>query len=283
MFNSLDVFSGLTPQAVAPPSVVYPVTPNEILYPTVMYFDHFDAGFIDAAVWNNPGQQIGWISDPPNHDIEYQTAQTTVSGTTLKMVAEKLAVPINLGGGNTAAWKSGAINTEGKLGIPSPSSIFARIKFPPGKGFWPSMWMLRPNALRGAYQNPHPTDNHYFDEIDVPEWGISPNLTTQVHVATRSGNAYPLPVGGIYENDPTPTPDPTNFHVYGVERTATNTKYYVDGILVATHPLQLNQIMHLIFNFSVIGPGATWSNNHWDATTPSPSTTEVDWVLVRKA
>lgn len=91
--------------------------------------------------------------------------------------------------------------------------------------------------------------------------------------AQSNSNTYTLPTGKFADG----------FHTFGVEWTATNIKWWVDGVLTgadsttdATMGSTFQKPFFLLLNLAV---GGQWPGNP-DTTTVAPQTMAVDWVRV---
>ena len=199
-----------------------------------------------------------------NNELEAYTASNVqVANGTLILTAQRQSSA-------GKSYTSGRINT-GKKHTFTSGKFEASIKMPLGQGFWPAFWLY-----------PY-VDTSSYTEIDIMEAiGQLPGQMT--------GTCYP---GGDPNNPP--MYDGTykfssgqNFysayHTYGVEWTAGNVAFYVDGTYYftckkSTTPtswtLESNPMM-IIFNLAVGGddPGSP------SASTPFPSKMFVDWVRV---
>ena len=158
--------------------------------------------------------------------------------------------------------------------------IEARIKIPNGQGMWPAFWML-------------PTDNAYgtwaaSGEIDIME-AINAD-PAEITGSLHFGGEWPRHkyLNGHYTatSNEQPVDFSEDFHVYAIEWTPYEFRWYVDGNLYASqddwvcdkgpYPAPFNKPFHLVLNLAVGG--------HWpgppDDSTPWPMRMYVDWVRV---
>jgi beta-glucanase (GH16 family) len=153
----------------------------------------------------------------------------------------------------------------------------ARIKIPYGQGMWPAFWLLGSDLSTKAW----PT----CGEIDIMEnIGREPSA---VH-GTIHGPGYS---GGKGIGSPFSFPDgrkfAEDFHVYAVEWSPNQIKFYVDNNLYATRtpadlPAGTKWVYdHPFFILLNLAVGGKWPGNP-DATTVFPQQMLVDYVRVYK-
>ena len=170
-----------------------------------------------------------------------------------------------------SSYTSARMTTAGKRTF-REGKFEARIKLPIGQGIWPAFWMLGTDLPTVGWPQ--------SGEIDIMEYrGQEPTVVLgSLHGPGYSaGNAltrrYTLPVGRFSDD----------FHVFTVEWTADEIKWYVDGELYHTAepafvsgPWVFNKPFYLILNVAV-GGGFVGAP---DAGTIFPQTMLVDWVRV---
>ncbi|WP_433968882.1 glycoside hydrolase family 16 protein [Tunturiibacter gelidiferens] len=177
--------------------------------------------------------------------------------------------------GITRHYTSARILTKGLFSQPY-GRFEARIKLPTGKGIWPAFWLLGSNID----SDPWPKSG----EIDIMENIGNP---TEVH-STLHGPGYS---GGnpITAKFTLPTGEAVNtaFHLYSVEWTPNDIKFFIDDHLI-THrtPADLPPGTHWVFDhpFFIIlnlATGGSWPGNP-DQTTTFPQQMVVDYVRVYK-
>lgn len=259
---------------------------------TLVWNDEFNSTEIDPTkwmfdigngFWANLAAQTDWVAGWGNNELEYYLAENA------HIEAGKLIITAKqeeYGGEaddsmQTFQYTSAKLKTAG-LFTRAYGKFEARIKLPVGRGFWPAFWML-------------PQDNAYggwaaSGEIDIMEAkGSYPGgVSGALHYGgqwpnnTFSGDSYDFPADGTI-ND---------FHVYGVEWEPGEIRWYVDSVLYQTqnnwssqganqsapyaYPAPFDQSFYLILNLAVGGH----FDGDPDATTPFPSTMEVDYVRV---
>ena len=179
---------------------------------------------------------------------------------------------------------SGRVNTRGKFEFVHGSAS-ARIKLSVGAGLWPAFWILGTGAWPAT------------GEIDVMEHVGEPDWTSvAIHGPGYSGNT-PL----VSRPRMDPAAGPQTWHVYGVDWTASEMLFTIDGreVYRATKaqierygPWAFDNNKYLILNFAL---GGSYPQSVNKAEKPYPglpvSTVEqikqgtvqflVDWVRVR--
>lgn len=153
--------------------------------------------------------------------------------------------------------------------------VEARIKVPRGKGVWPAFWMLGSNIDTVSWPQ--------CGEIDIMEHiGREPNTVYgTLHGPGYSGangisTAFNLPGGAAVAD---------TSHVYTIEWSASEIRWYVDGAqFKIVKPKNLptgsawvfDRPFFIILNFAV---GGSWPGSP-DDTTAFPQTMEIDYVRV---
>jgi beta-glucanase (GH16 family) len=237
--------------------------------PKIVWSDEFDGTTLDAAKWS---YQIGDGCDINlcqwgNNELQwYLQENVQVAGGTLKITAKRETV-------QNRNYTSGRIRTRNKGDI-KYGRIEARMKMPIGKGIWPAFWMLPTDEVYGIWPQ--------SGELDIMEYlGHTPSV---VHGTLHYGNPWPnnsnttksftLSSGGF--ND--------GYHIYALEWTENDIKWYVDGYLYSTKTRSdlgssrwpFDQKFHFLFNMAV---GGNWPGNP-DGSTVFPQVFEVDYVRV---
>jgi len=234
--------------------------------------DEFEDAALDPALWHTAqpwsntlinGQQQLYDNCP----YPWQTWMTTCAPTphvveqdgTLRLIATDDEI-------STADWTypftSGAVNTIDKLWMTAPVAVEIRMKPPAGNGLWTEVWL-------------HPELGTWPDggEIDILELlGENPFVAHQtVHWGENGsdvGSGEPFNDGTNWTSD---------FHTYTIEWTESAVTFWIDGVQthrVVGHSPQGR--MHLIMDLAV---GGSWPVPP-DASTPWPSTLEIEYVRV---
>ena len=205
--------------------------------------------------WGNNESQVYVAGSKDGIDLAF------ISGGTLKIQARRIGSEVNSIRMNTQrAWQYGWFE--------------ARIKVSDVKGTWPAFWMMPKNFTSW------PGDG----EIDIMEYAISTQgkdkSSSSIHC-----NAYNWPNNTQKTHVQPVANAASEFHVYALEWTASEMKFFVDG---KQHLVFKNEgkgrdswpfdaPFYLKFNMA-------WGGNMGGATDPNglPATYEVDYVRVFK-
>ena len=205
--------------------------------------------------WGNNEDQVYVAGSKDGIDLAY------ISDGTLKIETRRIGTEINSIRMNTQrAWQYGWFE--------------ARIKVSDVKGTWPAFWMMPKNFTTW------PGDG----EIDIMEYAISTQgkdkSSSSIHC-----NAYNWPKGTQKTHVQPVSKAASEFHVYALEWTASEMKFYVDGNLHLTFKNEkkgydtwpFDAPFYLKFNMA-------WGGNMGGSTDPGslPATYEVDYVRVFK-
>jgi beta-glucanase (GH16 family) len=230
-------------------------------------FNQPDGSSPDPTKWVfELGNNNGW----GNSELEYYTSRTNnarISGGMLVIEADEENY---LGSSYTSA----RMKTQGKWSWQF-GRMEARIKIPRGQGMWPAFWMLGTNITSVNWPA--------CGEVDIMEnIGREPTLVHgTVHGPGYSGANG---IGGpcALPGNPTFADD---FHVYAVEWTTNEVKWFVDGFqYFSVNPARLpggttwvyTQPQFILLNLAV---GGGWPGNP-DGTTTFPQQMLVDYVRV---
>jgi len=120
-----------------------------------------------------------------------------------------------------SAYTSARIKTQGLFSF-LYGRVEVRAKLPSGVGVWPAIWMLGDNITTVGWPA--------CGEIDIMEyWGYLPNeVSSALHTPSSYGNTTNKHVYSL------PTAE-EEFHVYAMEWTETQIKFYVDDVLHYTY------------------------------------------------
>lgn len=235
----------------------------------LVWEDNFDgpAGQLpDSTMW---GFDVG--TDWGNAQLEYDTDRpenASLDGAgNLAIVARKESY---LGRGYTSA----RLTTKG-LFEPTYGRFEARMQLPWGQGLWPAFWLLGANIDAVGWPD--------CGEIDIMEYrGQEPSIVHgSLHGPGYSGGQ---PVTQSYQimNDRFDT----GFHIFAVEWSAEEIRWYVDGTRYQTvRPEDVpgewvyNHAFYIILNLAVGGNYVGAPN----ASTVFPQTMLVDYVRVYEA
>ena len=244
---------------------------------TLVWSDEFDGQELDATVWERQTGDGTAYGLPPgwgNEELQLYTdsdRSSFVADGVLHIVARR---------SDAGTFTSARLRTMHRLDV-LYGRIEARVKVPAADGMWSAFWMM-------------PTDSPYggwaaCGEIDIME---IVNHADTVHGTLHFGGEWPdnTSAGGHRRFADEGLSEA--FHVYGVEWTPDEIRWYVDGEMYNRIPSDVwystadpdnprapfDQPFHLVLNVAVGG--------HWpgppDDDTPFPQTMLVDWVRIWK-
>lgn len=233
--------------------------------PQLIWSDEFNTnGAPDTSKW---GYDIGTGSNGwGNGEKQYYTNRTDnvkVENGVLKIIAKKE----NYQG---SAYTSSRLLTKGKFDF-TYGRIDVKAKLPTGVGTWPAIWMLGANIDTVNWPA--------CGEIDIMEhWGHqATKISSATHTPSCHGGCSTTSVGETIMIDYA-----TAFHVYSMEWTADELKFYIDNVYKysykpavrnsSTWPFNAPQF--LILNVAM---GGNWFTIDPDFT---ESIMEIDYVRV---
>ena len=230
-------------------------------------FNQADGSSPNPANWGFDVGGGGW----GNAQLEYDTARTNNA----RIVGGQLVIeakPESYGGNS---YTSARMLTKGKFSI-AYGRIEASIKIPRGQGIWPAFWMMGNNIDTVGW----PT----CGEIDIME-NIGKTSDQGTDHGTMHGPGYSggNGIGGTTTLSSGALAD--NFHIYAVEWTTNQIKWFLDGNnFFTTTPASLTggttwvytAPQFIILNVAV---GGQWPGNP-DGTTVFPQQMLVDYVRV---
>jgi beta-glucanase (GH16 family) len=188
---------------------------------TLVWSDEFNyKGLPDSSKWNYDSGDNGW----GNNELQYYTEKDS---STAMVDNGHLKITVIKHPGQTRAYTSARLLTKNKAGF-KYGRIEARAKLPASVGSWPAIWMLGSNIDEADWPG--------AGEIDIMEHrGMELNkIFGTLHYPGHSGGD----ANGKTINIPTAT---TAFHIYAVEWTATDLKFFVDDVLY--HAVENNDSM----------------------------------------
>lgn len=231
--------------------------------PALLWSDEFDGSALNSNFW------VAETNIRFNNELQdYQASGNhTVSGGVLTITAKKVNDNKQYGSYTSARLVS-KNKKEFKYG-----RMEIRAKLPKGKGTWPAIWMLGSNIDATSW----PT----CGEIDIMEYvGYNPGwVKGSIHCAAHfAGNS----IGGDYA-----VTNEEDYHVYGINWTASKIEYYVDDKskpyftynpdpkTVADWPF--NQPFFFILNLAI---GGDWGGAQGIDNAIFPAVMTVDYVRV---
>lgn len=235
----------------------------------LVWSDEFGGTNVDTTKWtfdigNGSG---GW----GNNEKEYYTSRpqnVCVTNGVLHIIANKESY----GGQNYTSAKLKTLGLFSKL----YGRFEFRAKLPRGQGYWPALWMMPRNSVYGGWAA--------SGEVDIMENKGSDPATVggTIHYGgswpnnVYSGQSYAFSNGNSV----------TNFHVYALEWSAYDIRWYVDGQLYETqtfwwssggaYPAPFDQPFYVIMNLAVGGNYGGDPNTN----TVFPGEMQVDYVRV---
>lgn len=230
---------------------------------------------VDSSKWTTEIGGKGW----GNQELQYYTdsiANTFHNGNgSLVIKAIRLDPPLTLSCWyGPCQYTSGRLITKGKFDLKF-GRFEARIKIPQGQGIWPAFWLLGNNIDNVGWPQ--------SGEIDIMEnIGREPSIVHgTIHGPGYSGGSgigapYTLPKNQTFAAD---------YHVYAIEWSSKEIRWYVDGKLYQTlKPQNLPAgttwvFDHPFFLLLNVAVGGGWPGNP-DHTTTFPQMMLVDYVRV---
>jgi beta-glucanase (GH16 family) len=189
----------------------------------------------------------------------YQRSQISVTSQGLALSAQPASSPWpTYQGIGPFPWLSGGFNTNASGGYTTKYGYFeSSMKFAGGKGMWPAFWL-------------------YNTTQDGGEFDIMEHVNSEMTIEQNNAIAGPVHIGG---NIVTLSSDPTqNFHTYGILWTPTGQTSYVDGVPGLHTTVSNSELMWIIFDNAVGGPGS-WPGQP-DGMTTWPQVTYVKYLRV---
>lgn len=187
-----------------------------------VWADEFDGSSLDQSKWafetgtGCPDNCGGW----GNSELEYYTPGNNLSVSngilTLRAIKETQKQTYN-NTTYTASFTSSRLVTKGKASW-KYGRMEARMRMPLGRGLWPAFWML-------SVDNQWPMTG----EIDIMEY--RGDKSTQTNSTLHYGSAWPNNQYDAASLDTKQTLS-SDFHLYSVEWTESELRFYFDGTLI---------------------------------------------------
>jgi beta-glucanase (GH16 family) len=181
-------------------------------------FNQPDGSLPDSSKWTNDIGGGGY----GNNELEYYTARTNNA----RIMNGQLVITALQESYNGSSYTSARMKTQGKWSW-AYGRVEASIKLPRGQGIWPAFWMLGTGIGSVGWptcgeidimENIGKTNNNEqakaYGTIHGPQGGGDYNGGAGV------GGSYTLPGGGALGD---------NFHVYAIEWTTNQIKWFVDS------------------------------------------------------
>jgi beta-glucanase (GH16 family) len=233
-------------------------------------FNAADGTLPDPAKWGFDLGGDGW----GNKELEsYTSRPVNVQQKGGNLVITAMKEDYTGKDGVERPYTSARIKTKG-LFSQAYGRVEARMQLPLGKGIWPAFWMLGDDIGTAGWPK--------SGEIDIMEnIGEAGRVYSTLHGPGYSGGhaisaKYPLPAGEVVN---------TGFHVYAVEWSPNNIRFYFDDKLIAERtpadlPAGAKWVYdHPFFVILNVAVGGAWPGNP-DETTAFPQKMLVDYVRV---
>lgn len=265
---------------------LYPAGEYRVISPSnewvMVWADEFDGDELDYSKWEKEENNYGGGNN------ERQAYRTDPKYCFVKDGVLNLAVyrdPHTTSDGKTQPYSSARIRTQ-KRGEWKYGRFEVRAKMPKGQGIWPAVWML-------------PTESKYGGWAAGGEIDILESRGSAVHETTGAihfGGAWPRQTYLSHRYTFPERDAAEEFHVYTLEWTADQIKWYVDGKLCRTRNKDewfseaartnphapFDQPFHLIINVAVDGRFFENTEQRADLLPPDafPQILQVDYVRV---
>lgn len=234
----------------------------------LIWDDEFNGTAIDTNHWTfETGNHDGW----GNNELEFYTGRSQnayVSNGVLHIVARREST-------NGCSYTSARMKTEGLFSQKYGRFEF-RAKFPPGKGYWPALWLMPKDSVYGDWPE--------CGEIDIVENKGDYPAVVQGTIHYSSPDGRHIDSSDLYTFAPANGAD--NFHTYALEWSTNSISWFVDNQLYETqtnwstagapYPAPFDQPFYIIMNLAV---GGQYDGDP-DSNTVFPAEMQVDYVRV---
>ncbi|MBS3807893.1 MAG: family 16 glycosylhydrolase [Bacteroidales bacterium] len=235
----------------------------------LIWQDEFDGqGHVDSTRWNYEVGGHGW----GNEELQFYTHRRLKNA---RQENGRLIIEAHKESYQGSDYTSARLTTKNK-GDWVYGRMEVRAKLPEGRGTWPAIWMLPTEWIYGDGGWP---DNGEMDIMEHVGWkeGI-------IH-GTIHTDAYNH-MQGTQRGDSIEVPDAMEaFHVYAIEWTASEIRWYVDDQLYFTYENEgegwqkwpFDHPFHMLLNIAI---GGTWGGVKGVDNSIFPVRMEVDYVRV---
>ena len=176
----------------------------------LVWHDEFDKGSsLNATDWRHEVKGHHWV----NNELQNYVNETSPEGAWVTRIKDgNLQIRAFKEGNNVYSGRVYARDKQGwKYGY-----VEAKIKLPSGKGTWPAFWMMPVNFKSW----PHDGEIDIMEEVGYHKDFVSSSLHADGHVHSNGTQVTKEVYCKGAEGE---------FHVYGMEWTATYFQFYVDG------------------------------------------------------
>jgi len=222
----------------------------------VQWIDKFDGTSVNWDNWTaqvqaNYNNEVQCYTDDDSSD----SRNYDVSNGTLKIIARRGDVTCAGLNDESRTWTSGRLNGKDKSEF-QYGRVEARIKFHDLEGgTWPAFWMLENRIAENPVKGDNDTvnwPNPGAGEIDIWEWFSNQGgsyITNFFNTSSCGGEFRPTYSGGAS--------DVLDFHIYAIEWTADDIKFYMDDTVVKSYDLsncsQYEEPMFVLLNVAIGG------------------------------
>ena len=230
---------------------------------TMIWEDDFSGASLNAQNWTH---EIGTGTNGwGNFELQYyQPDNTTLQDGHLIITAKRESV-------GDSEYTSSRIISQGKFDF-LYGRVDIRAALPEGQGMWPALWMLGANFNTVGW----PASG----EIDIMEKVGGAGEENKIHGTVHWENAGQHAEFGGSTTLSTNTTQ--RFHVYSIEWTASEIRWYVDDTqyhVIDTTPGELDEFRSNFFFIMNVAVGGLWPGSP-DATTSFPQHMIVDYIRV---
>jgi beta-glucanase (GH16 family) len=236
-----------------------------------VFSDEFESPQLNSTFWDT--RYFYGRTNDGNNELQYYTPESvTVADGKLRLTAINRATdgfrPVPVPNSDqyaynpeTFKYQSGMISSHDKRAM-TYGYMEIRAKMPAGQGLWSAFWTL-------------PQSKKWPPEISISEiLGKDPNTAhSTLHFYDAS-----QPKNQGYRSTPHATANlSTDFHTFAARWEPGKVTWYIDDVEVRVETANVpSEPMYLLANLAV---GAEWPG-YPDATTPFPSTMEIDYIRV---
>lgn len=208
----------------------------------LVWSDEFNGEHLDGTVWTQEVRENGWY----NEELQYYTDdEENISFRDGTLVITARFNPED----GKRMYTSARISTQNKVNV-QYGRIEARLKLPQGRGLWPAFWMLG-TANKGQWPG--------CGEIDIMEAANA--MDTCFGTVHWKKEVKKQPGAKKMQGESYPLSNPEQWHIYALEWTQTEMKWYLDDVCYHTfqfdltdkHQKAFQKPFYLLLNMAVGG------------------------------